>query len=271
MDDEEFNLDDPLANTESAPANAAADDADVGEEGDDDDNVEEDADGEGEEEQGDEEGEEDGDEEGEDADEGDAEEYIPGPAPAAGASSTTLPPAPPAAGAGKIHAAGLDATTDKILQRAARFGTGVPSNIQALLDEEKRAARAARFGIESKPLTSNTKNNKGNNQNNNNKNNNNNNGKKNKKRNFNGQPKGGDAAAIDEAMQKRIARFGAVAPAAQKAVAAEKLQKRKERFGGASNSDSHPAKKQKTTEIRVIDPEVQAKLDARAKRFAMSS
>lgn len=241
LDDEEFNLDEPTA---SAPA-AGDDAADEGQEGE-----EEDAEDEAQEndaddaEEGEGEGEEEGDYEGEEGDDAAGDETDGNLPPAESTASTTV--VPPPAPSSKISSVGLDATTEKILQRAARFGTGIPSTVQAKLEEEKRAARAARFGIE--PSTQPAKNT---------------NKQNNKKNNNNKQQR--TAPVSDEAMQKRIARFGAIAPTAQKAEAQAKLQKRKERFGG---NDATPASKKQKVEI---DPEMQAKLDARAKRFAASA
>lgn len=247
LDDEEFNLDEPTA---SAPA--VGDDAGEDEQEGDDEEAEEeapehDAD---DAEEGEGEGEEEGDYEGEEGDEGAGDETDANLPPAESTASTAV--VPPPAPSSKISSVGLDSTTEKILQRAARFGTGIPSTVQAKLEEEKRAARAARFGIE--PSTQPAKNaNKHNN------NNNNNNKKNNNKQQRTAAP------VSDEALQKRIARFGAIAPTAQKAEAQAKLQKRKERFGG---NDATPASKKQKVEI---DPEMQAKLDARAKRFAASA
>lgn len=258
-------MDDPVASSDAAPVSNAAVEAGDDEEA-------------GDEEVGDEEEEEEAAEEAEDAEEAEGEEAaehesLPA-APAvvaAEADVATAPPAAPAAAAApavKISAAGLDATTAKILERAARFGTSIPSTVQAKLEEEKRAARAARFGLETKAPEAKEKKNKNQNKNNNN-NTNNKKGAENPKGNAKGQQqRSTGSAAVDEAMLKRIARFGAVAPAAQQFEAASKLQKRKERFGNASADDSNPQAKKQKTEPRVIDPELQAKLDARAKRFA---
>jgi hypothetical protein len=241
LDDEEFNLDEPGGDSGGADA------------GGDDDVAEDEGDEIAKEEQGDDEeaGEEDdADDENVDEDVGeedDVEEENALP-PAEGALAEVVPlSAPAVVHSGKISAGGLDSTTEKILQRAARFGTGVPSSVQSKLEEEKKAARAARFGIEAKPVQSNNAMTKQNNS------------KSNKNR---------SGAMMDESMQKRIARFGAVAPSAQIAEAQAKLQKRKERFGGAGNSSDGPAAKKLKVEL---DPAMQAKLDARAKRFASST
>lgn len=137
------------------------------------------------------------------------------------ASASAVPP--PAAAASAVSnqnisgaiSVPLDSETEKILQRSARFGTAPPAAIQQKLEEEKKAARAARFGIEIKP-TEEQKTNK--------------NSNKNKKQ---------ETSAIpDEVLQKRIARFGAVSSAAVATVQntlaeeeAKKIAKRKERFG----------------------------------------
>lgn len=265
-------MDDPVASGDAAaPASNDADEAGDDEEAGDEEAGDED---EAEEEAADEaEGEE---AEGEEAAE---HETLPA-APAVAATEADVATAPPAAPAAavKISVAGLDATTAKILERAARFGTSIPSNVQAKLEEEKRAARAARFGLETKaPEEAKEKKNNNKNKSNNNNNNGNQNGNKkgaeNQKGNAKGQqPRSTGSAAVDEAMLKRIARFGAVAPAAQQFEAASKLQKRKERFGNASGEEeSKPQAKKQKTEPRVVDPEMQAKLDARAKRFAANS
>lgn len=149
-----------------------------------------------------------------------------------------------------------DEETQKLLQRAERFGTAPPPAVLKKIEEEKKAARAARFGIEPKAAAEPAQVSK----------------------------KGGNKLAApavpipDEVLQRRIARFGVVSSAAKAVVSsheaeeqATKLAERRKRFGDVKDGNVEGGNKKQKIEAAPLDPELAAKLEARAKRFGMSS
>lgn len=128
------------------------------------------------------------------------------PAPAKDATLATTKEAPPTATQAPSNVS-KDPDAEKLIQRAARFGIAPSLSSLEKIEEEKKAARAARFNLPAEKEKTNVN---------------------------DGKVKG----IIDkEQLQKRIERFGPVAPIAKKIVAQEarkeeetKKQLRKERF-----------------------------------------
>lgn len=142
-------------------------------------------------------------------------------------------------------------SNDVLLKRAARFGIEPTPEAKAADEDKKRAWRAERFGI---PATTAVK--------------------------EDSNSKSVSDEQLMTKLQSRAERFGVVVSSQleldmkkkSKLAEEDKKKKRKERFMGAEKAAKEEEKKKQRMEaLASMDPEFQAKLEARAKRFQPST